>query len=97
LASNNSEDTYAFRIVSEKVNATHPSAIKEVSTLQLLSESKDASELCSLYLHPASRHSGQGRLLSLSRLLFIASHPERFKSTLMAELRGVIDRREVSP
>lgn len=97
LASTHAEDTFAFRIVKEKTNASCPEAIREFSTLQLVSETKNASELCSLYLRPEFRHGGHGRLLSLSRLLFMASHPERFRSTVIAELRGVIDEKQVSP
>lgn len=46
------------------------------------------SELCALYLVPAFRKGGLGKLLALSRLLFIAGHLDRFNDTLFADLRG---------
>lgn len=49
------------------------------------------SEICSLYLSPASRKGGLGKLLSLSRFLFIAAFPERFQEEIIAEMRGWID------
>jgi arginine N-succinyltransferase len=55
------------------------------------------SELCSLYLLPQYRHSGNGRLLSLSRLMFIASFRERFDKMLFANMRGYIDANDYSP
>lgn len=55
------------------------------------------TEICSLYLMPTSRHSGQGRLLSLSRFLFIACHRHRFESTIYAEMRGYADTHQISP
>ncbi len=51
----------------------------------------NASEICTLFLTKSNRKRGLGRLLSLSRFLFVASHRERFESEFMAEMRGVID------
>lgn len=55
------------------------------------------SELCTLYLKPSYRHSGNGLLLSLARFLFIYHFPERFTSSIIAELRGVSDENGESP
>ena len=57
---------------------------------------KGPSELCSLYLTPEYRKGGLGELLSLCRLLFIASHPHRFNSEVMARLRGFINKKRNS-
>lgn len=46
------------------------------------------SEICALYLTPELRKEGFGKLLSLSRFLFIASHRNRFEDALMANMRG---------
>lgn len=48
-----------------------------------------AAELCSLYLHPDYRNGVNGKLLSKSRLLFIAQFPHLFARMVFAELRGV--------
>lgn len=51
----------------------------------------DSSKICTLFLSRECRKSGLGRLLSLSRFLFIACHPERFEKKMTSEMRGVID------
>lgn len=55
------------------------------------------SEIGSLYLLPDFRHSGLGRLLSLSRFLFMAAYPYRFDKMVFAEMRGYIDKNNTSP
>lgn len=52
------------------------------------------SELCALYLSPDLRKEGFGKLLSLSRFLFIASDRKRFHDSILANMRGyTIDHR----
>lgn len=58
--------------------------------LRLRRYSKGPSELCALYLLPIQRHGGIGKLLSFSRLMFIAAHPQRFTTSLIADMRGDI-------
>ena len=55
------------------------------------------SELGSLYLLPEARGRGVGKLLSFSRLLFMALFPERFEDTVIAEIRGWLDESGISP
>lgn len=50
---------------------------------------EDTSEVGTLFVNPNYRQAGIGRLLSLSRFLFIAIHRERFQKKVMAELRGL--------
>ncbi|WP_068468155.1 arginine N-succinyltransferase [Candidatus Protochlamydia phocaeensis] len=97
LAENSISRSYFYRIESLLTNAKHISAPKELSVLKVISSNSNASEVCSLYLQPTFRHSGQGRLLSLSRFLFIAAHRQRFEKKIFAELRGYIDQRQISP
>ncbi len=59
-----------------------------IEILHLKREHKGPTELCSLFLREQSRRAGMGRLLSLGRFLFMAAQPERFTSTVIAELRG---------
>ncbi|MBC2667904.1 arginine N-succinyltransferase [Novosphingobium piscinae] len=56
--------------------------------LQITNDFGGASEVGGLFLHPAVRSSGAGRLLARSRYLFIAMHRARFAATTIAELRG---------
>jgi len=55
------------------------------------------TEVCSLYLRPSHRRPNAGKLLSKVRFLFMAQHPDRFASTVIAEMRGVSDERGQSP
>lgn len=58
---------------------------------------ENTSELCSLFLSPSCQKQGIGRLLSMSRFLFMKCFPERFQKHVIAELRGVIDKTGHSP
>ena len=86
-----------YRIETIDTRARHISAPQKMKILRIISNNKHASEVCSLYLQPTFRHSGQGRLLSLSRFLFIAAHRQRFDKKIVAELRGWVDPRQISP
>lgn len=55
------------------------------------------SEICQLYLFPDYRKGGLGRLLSLSRFLFMSCHPERFEPTIIAQMRGYLRQDGTSP
>lgn len=88
---------YCYRIEAIDSHAAQAWTPKEMKVLRIISNSPNSSEICALYLHPSFRHSGQGRLLSLSRFLFIAAHRTRFRQKMIAEMRGYIDSRQVSP
>ncbi len=62
---------------------------KETQILQLVNDFQGATELCSLYLHPDYRKNHNGKMLSLSRFLFMAQFPGRFAELIFSELRGV--------
>ena len=65
--------------------------------LNLVTDLEGSSEVGGLFLHPNERAGGLGLLLARSRYLFVAMHRERFASTILAELRGIIDERGDSP
>ncbi|MDD7805946.1 MAG: arginine N-succinyltransferase [Endozoicomonas sp. (ex Botrylloides leachii)] len=65
--------------------------------LTVCSDHTGYSELCTLFLDPEYRHSNNGYLLSKSRLLFLAAHPERFSNNIIAEMRGYSDSEGHSP
>lgn len=64
---------------------------KEEKILRLKEYYNGPSEVGALYLLPESRGGGLGRLLSLSRFLFIATHLERFDTEIIANMRGFIE------
>lgn len=49
------------------------------------------TEVGSLFLMPNYREGGLGKLLSLSRFLFIGIHPDRFDGRVAASYRGVME------
>jgi arginine N-succinyltransferase len=65
--------------------------------LHLHIQNDGPTEIGSLYILPAFRKEGLGRLLSLSRFLFIAAFPERFEEKIVAEMRGYIDEKGQCP
>ena len=63
----------------------------DVPILTLVNDLQGKSALCTLYLKPEYRHSHNGEFLSRSRFLYMANYPERFESSVIAEMRGVTD------
>lgn len=91
------EPFYAYRIEksihqSEELNVYH-----EIDVLHLQREHNGPTEIGSLFLAPEYWGKGNGKLLSLSRFLYMAEFPERFDIQTIAEMRGVIDENGHSP
>lgn len=91
------EPFYAYKIETKVTESKTLSVRKELQTLHLVSEHNGPCEIGSLFLSPSCRRGGLGRLLSLSRFLFIADHSNLFDPIVIAELRGVIDEDGQSP
>lgn len=64
---------------------------KKVQYLQVKTEHNGPSEVGTLFLDPEWREGNNGRLLSLSRFLFVAEFRKLFETSFVAELRGRID------
>ncbi|MCM2678379.1 arginine N-succinyltransferase [Echinimonas agarilytica] len=88
---------YHYRLGSVVHSSPELGVHKTVGTLSLCNDYTGAAELCTLFLKPTHREGLNGRLLSKSRFLFIASNLERFGQTIIAEMRGVSDATGVSP
>jgi len=88
---------YAYHIESSLFESKVINVRKEVPILKLGEEHDGPCEIGSLFLHPDWRHDRNGKLLQLVRFLFIAEHPEMFESTVISEIRGVLDERGQSP
>ena len=65
--------------------------------MHLREEHNGPTEIGSLFLSPDYWGAGHGRLLSLSRFLFMAEFKERFENEVVAEMRGVVDKQGKSP
>tara|TARA_B100000315_G_scaffold255973_2_gene300735 strand:+ start:1139 stop:2200 length:1062 start_codon:yes stop_codon:yes gene_type:complete len=85
---------YAYRIDTMHVESTVLKICKAIRVLNLVDHYEKCCEIGSLFLRPdyAGKGSrGLGRLLSSSRFLFMAEHPDVFEPVVLAEMRGVVD------
>jgi arginine N-succinyltransferase len=85
------EPFYAYRLQTTVHYSEMLNVRKNIQTLTLVAEHNGPAEIGSLFLHPDYRRDGNGRVLSLSRFLFVAEHLQRFEPVIIAEMRGVID------
>ena len=65
---------------------------KSLDAIQLYRVNTPYTELGTLFLHPKYRGKGRGSLLSLARFKFMALWPERFDKSVVAEIRGKVDK-----
>jgi len=91
------EPFYSYKIQTTVHESSTLQIRKEIRVLHLDEDHNGPSEIGSLFLHPDARHGGNGRVLSLSRFLFMAEYPNLFDPDVIAEMRGVIDEKGRSP
>jgi arginine N-succinyltransferase len=91
------EPFYSYNIEKDVFRSEQINISKEVPILKLHEEHNGPSEVGSLFVHPDYRRGGNGRFMSLIRFLFVAEHPHFFESTIISEIRGVIDEKDNSP
>lgn len=82
---------YSYQLVNLAHTSLELDRYDSVPVLLMVNEYRGASEIATLYLTPAYRRNGNGRLLSRCRFLLLAEFPERFARRIMAEMRGVHD------
>lgn len=91
------EPFYSYR-TGTVVHASRELAVhRTLPALYLSNDYTGCAELTSLFLGPKYRGQHLGLLLSKSRFLFIAEHPNRFGDKIIAEIRGVSDEDGRSP
>ena len=88
---------YYYHLETTPQEFENPHTPKEITLLSTIQRIKETSEICALYLTPHHRKGGLGKLLSLSRFMFIASFRNRFEDTVIAEMRGHITSEQVPP
>jgi arginine N-succinyltransferase len=91
------EPFYAYRIETSIHQSEALHVRKEIQMLHLVEMHSGPCEIGSLFLSPDHRGGGNGRLLSLSRFLFMANYPAYFDPMVIAEMRGVLDQQGHSP
>ena len=88
---------YAYKIETEKAYSEILEMETMVHSLHLIKEHNGPTEIGSLFLQPDYRGKGCGKLLSMSRFLYMAAHPKRFALETIAEMRGFQDAHGFSP
>ncbi len=91
------EPMYSYEIKTSLHASADLGVRKEMDVLHLREEHDGPSEVGSLFLSPDYWGNGHGRLLSLSRFMFIAEFEERFEDEVIAEMRGVVGKDGKSP
>ena len=92
-----SELYFTYRVDQVVHSAVELQINNRIPALHLSHDYTGASRLSSFYLEPNYRCNFYDQLLSKSRLLFMASFPQRFAATTIAEMKGVINAEGVSP
>jgi arginine N-succinyltransferase len=88
---------YSYKI-SKRTRICHSLNIRsDYEVLSLVNDHQGRSEICTLFLKPEYRKNNNGLLLSKGRFLFMAHHPSRFASMVIAEMRGISDEQGHSP
>ncbi|MEL7499841.1 MAG: arginine N-succinyltransferase [Planctomycetota bacterium] len=91
------EPMYSYEIKQAIHKSEELGIEKSIDVLHLRAEHDGPTEIGSLFLSPDYWGGGHGRLLSLSRFLFMAEHQDRFESEVIAEMRGVVEEDGRSP
>lgn len=91
------EPFYNYKLLQLTQVSHDPEMHVNSTLLTLVNEYAGCSELATLFLRPDYRKSGVGRLLSAARYLLIGAQPELFSETVIAELRGWVNKSGASP
>ncbi|MDR3507878.1 MAG: arginine N-succinyltransferase [Caulobacteraceae bacterium] len=88
---------YSYRRIRLNQTSVGLGRTRKSEVLTLVNDFDGCSEVGGLFLDPAWRRGGSGRLLARSRYLFIAQMRERFAERVVADLRGYQDEQGCSP
>jgi len=91
------EPFYAYKVETTIAQSDVLKVRKEIKSLRLVTEHSGPCEIGTLFLSPDYRKDNNGRVLSLSRFLFMAEFPSRFEPVVISELRGVVTEAGLSP
>ncbi len=88
---------YSYRISQITRESPELDIRSDVKILSLVNDYQGYSEIGTLFLDPAWRGGGRGRLMSFSRFMLMAAHQDRFNTNVLAEIRGWSDSDERFP
>lgn len=92
-----SQPFYSYKITTITQHCKELALFSRHQILQVTNDLTGCSEVGSLFLLPHYRRDRIGRMLSLSRFLFMAAYPDYFAEQTIAEMRGVNDNSGASP
>jgi arginine N-succinyltransferase len=88
---------FNFRIL-KVAQASHAAGRRfDIDMLALVNEFAGCAEIGSLFVDPAHRVGGVGRVLARARYMLMGAAPQRFGPRVIAELRGVVSADGQSP
>jgi arginine N-succinyltransferase len=79
---------WTYGLKEETIHSKTLNSIRHVQYLELMANHDGPSEIGTLFMLPECRGQDGGRLLSLSRFMFLAAHPQGFEREVIAEMRG---------
>ncbi|HYD89243.1 MAG TPA: arginine N-succinyltransferase [Vitreimonas sp.] len=88
---------FNFRLITEAQSSAVVNRRFDLGVLIGVNDFTGCSEVGSLFVRPEHRAGGVGRALAQSRYMLMAAQPERFRSRVVSELRGVVSPEGVSP
>lgn len=91
------EPFYSFRNDTLIHSSNELDVHRRIHALKLNHDLSDYSQLSSFYLVPSMRDSAYPQLITFGRLLFMATHAQRFTNEWMAVLPGIADKNGRAP
>ncbi len=86
-----SQPFYSYKLTTITQVSTQLDIFSKQTLLQVTNDLTGSTEVGALFLEPSYRRDRMGKMMSLARFLFIASHPNLFSEQVIAEMRGVHD------
>lgn len=81
---------FNFRMFTEAQSSNVVNRRFDMRVLIGVNDFTGCSEVGSLFVRPEHRHGGVGRALAQNRYMLMATAPQRFRSQVVSELRGVV-------
>lgn len=88
---------FNFRMFTEAQSSSAVSRRFDMRVLIGVNDFTGCSEVGSLFVRPEHRAAGVGRALAQNRYMLMASQPQRFRTQVVSELRGVVSPDGSSP
>lgn len=82
---------YSYKLTTITQVSTQLDIFSKHTILQVTNDLTGSTEVGALFLQPEYRRDRIGKMLSLSRFMFIAAHKQYFSEQVIAEMRGVHD------